>query len=180
MSLPDIATPYDLEQYQDGDPEAIVRQAQGFLRRYCGWHVADAIDEEMVLDGKGSRHMWLPTLQVNDITSVTNAGDEVDLTDDLDWSATGYLELRCGTWTQRPRQVVVTLNHGYEDIPDELIEVIVSIASRAMSSPSGAIRSTTGPFSAEWSAVAPGVAGGLALLQHERAVLDSYKLPPRP
>lgn len=178
MSLPPFVEVTDLEAYQSGDAEAILGQAQGALRAYCGWHVSPDLDETLTLDGQGGRHLWLPSLKVNSITSITELGVVVDL-DDVDWSESGYLERRCGHWTSRPRQIVVELNHGYEDAPAELVEVVVSIASRASSSPSGAVDEGTGPFRAKWSAVAPGVAGGLALLQHERDILDKYKLPPR-
>lgn len=179
MSLPDFAEVPDLTAYRDGEDEAIVRQAQAAVRRYCGWHIAPDYTQTLTLDGPGGRHLWLPSLHVNDVTSVTNEGAEVDLVDGVDWSKTGYLELRSGCWTRRPRQIVVTLDHGFAEIPDELVEIVVSIASRAASSPAGAVEESTGPFRAKWSAVAPGVAGGLALLQHERDILDLYKLPPR-
>lgn len=179
MDLPDFAEVPDLIAYRDGEEEAIVRQAQSAIRRYCGWHIAPVVMETLTLDGPGGRHLWLPSLRVNDIVSVTNAGTSVDLTTGLDWSASGYLELRSGCWSHRPRQIVVELNHGFADIPGELVEAVVSVASRAASSPAGAVEESTGPFRAKWSAVAPGVAGGIALLQHERDMLDLYKLPPR-
>lgn len=179
MTLPpDFVEVDDLELYQSGDADAIVRQAQDFIRAYCGWHVAPALTETLTLDGNGGRHLWLPSLKVNSITSVTHCGDLLD-SDDYDWSESGYLELRCGCWTHRPRQIVVELNHGFDDIPEALVEVAVSVASRAASSPSGAVQEATGPFSAKWSSVAPGVSGGIALLEHERSVLGKFKLPPR-
>lgn len=179
MALPDFAEVSNLTAYRDGEEEAIVRQAQAAIRRYCGWHVAPEVTETLTLDGQGGRHLWLPSLHVNAITSVTNEGVDLDLIDGLGWSASGYLERRGGCWSRRPRQIVVTLSHGFIDIPEDLVEVAVSIASRAASSPSGAVDEGTGPFRAKWATVAPGVAGGVALLQHERDILDLYKLPPR-
>ena len=120
----------------------------------------------------------MPSLKVNAITSVTNCGDVIDPAD-FDWAESGYIELQCAWWTCRPRQIVVALNHGFDEIPDDLVEVAVSIAARASSSPSGAVQESTGPFSVRWSTTAGGVAGGVALLEHERAILDKYKLPPR-
>lgn len=179
MPITDLATAANLTAYREGDDDVIVQQSQAAIRRYCGWHIAPAATQTLTLDGPGGRHLWLPSLHVNSITSVTNAGVEVDMVNGADWSETGYLELRSGCWTRRPRQIVVTLNHGFEDAPADLVEVVVSIASRAASSPSGAVEESTGPFRAKWAAVAPGVAGGLALLQHERDILDLYKLPRR-
>lgn len=178
-ALPDFVDVADIEDYRAGDDAAIVRQAQGVIRRYCGWHVAPEVTETLTLNGSGSGSLWLPSLYVTDIASITDCGDVVDA-DDYDWSTNGYVQRRSGCWTFRARQVVVELTHGYEDIPDELVEVAVSIASRAASSPSGAVQETTGPFSIRYASTANGVAGGVALLQHERDILDLFKLPPRP
>lgn len=178
MSLPPFVEVTDLEAYQSGDADAILGQAEATIRAYCGWHVSPDLTETLTLDGQGGRHLWLPSLKVNSITSVTHLGEPVDL-DDVDWSESGYLELRCGYWTRRPRRIAVTLNHGYEVAPAELVEVVVSIASRAASSPSGAVREQAGQVNFTWATVASGVSGGLALLQHERDILDKYKLPPR-
>lgn len=177
-ALPDFVELADLEAYLAGDQDAMVRQAQAAIRRYCGWHVAPSLTETLTLDGTGSRHLWLPSLHVIDVTAASNDGEDVAL-DDLDWSEAGYLELRCGHWCRRPRSIEVTLEHGFEEGPDDLVEVAAAIAARAISSPSGATREQAGQVSFQWGTVAPGVAGSVALLQHERDILDHYKLPPR-
>lgn len=178
-SLPDFAEVSDLEDYRAGDPATLVRQAQGAIRRYCGWHVAPEVSETLVLNGNGSQSLWLPSLYVTDIASITDCGDVVDV-DDYDWSVNGFVQRRYGCWTFRARQIEVELTHGYDDIPDELIGAAMSIAARAASSPSGAVQETTGPFSVRYATTAEGASGGVALLQHEKAILDRFKLPPRP
>lgn len=170
-ALPDFAEVSDLTDYRAGDDATLLRQAQGAIRRYCGWHIAPEVTETLTLDGRGGSHMWLPSLYVTDIVSVTNEGETVDLVDDLDWSANGFLWLRGGYWTERPRQVVVELTHGYGEIPDELIGVAAAWANRMSTSPAYK-RETTGPFSVE--AFDPG------FLVPERDVLNEFKLPSRP
>lgn len=170
-SLPDFADVTDLDDYRSGDDATLVRQAQGTVRRYCGWHIAPEVTETLTLNGSGSRSLWLPSLYVTDIGSITDCGTTVDA-DDYDWSANGYVQRRTGCWTFRARQIVVDLTHGYEEIPDELIGVAVSLAARRASSPAGYKRETTGPFSVEH--------GGREFLQDELDVLNTFKLPPRP
>jgi hypothetical protein len=170
-ALPDFAEASDLTDYRAGDPATIIAQAQGAIRRYCGWHIAPSVIETITLDGSGSRSLWLPSLHVTDIVSVTDEGTQV-AADDYDWSQTGYIHRRYSCWTSRPRQIVVELIHGYDNIPPELIGVAVSLASRRASSPGGYKRETAGPFSVEF--------GGREFLQEELAVLDQFKLPPRP
>lgn len=178
MTIADFVLTSDLDDFKAGDAEAIVQQVQSAIRSYCGWHVAPSIDETLVLDGRGSRHLWMPSLYVTDVTIVVDEGTTLT-SDDYDWSASGYLERRNGCWSKRPRQVSVTLEHGYEDIPADLIGVAVAVAARSNVSPTGAVRQATGPFSLDFGSF-NGVAGGVALLEHEKAILDRYKLPPRP
>lgn len=178
MTTPDFVTVPDLEAYRAGDDEAIIRQTQAAIRRYCGWHIAPEITETIVLDGDGSRHLWLPSLHVTAVTAVTNGDTVLDVTDDLDWSETGFIELRCSRWTERPRRISVELTHGYEEIPADLVELAVSLAARAASSPSGAISEHAGQVSLTFGTF-NGVAGGLALLAHEKELLSEYRLPQR-
>jgi hypothetical protein len=175
---PDIVDATDLAVYLAGTPESIVRQVQATIRSFCGWHVAPELEEELTLDGRGLNHLWLPTLKVKAIASVTDEGNALT-SDDFDWSESGYLERRTGTWSTRPRQIVVELTHGYAEIPDDLIGAAVAIAARASSSPSGSVREQTGPFARDFGQV-NGVAGGIALLEQEKDILSRYKLPPRP
>lgn len=170
-AVADFVTASDLTDYRAGDPDTLLRQAQAAIRRYCGWHIAPEVTETITLDGSGSRSLWLPSLYVTDIASVTVEGIVKDV-DDYDWSTNGYVSSRFGTWSIRPRQIVVEFTHGYDDIPDDLIGVAVAMAGRAAASPAGPKRQTVGPFSVEWDSPGP--------LQHERDILDQYKLPPRP
>lgn len=172
MQPPDFVEVRDLEAYRDGDDAALVANAQGVIRRYCGWHVAPEVTETLTLDGSGSRSLWLPTLHVLSIDAITDEGVAVN-SDDYDWSSDGYVYRRAGVcWSSRPRQIAVTLTHGFTDIPPELVGVAVSIAARRGSSPAGVRREAAGQVSREY--------GTPDLLLHEQAVLDKFKLPPRP
>ena len=71
------------------------------------------------------------------------------------------------------------MTHGYAETPADVMGVIVGIASRAVASPSGIVASqSSGPSAVSYIA-SNGAAGGVMMLQHEIAILDHYKLPPR-
>lgn len=175
----DFVEANDLELLRSGDDQVIALQVQSAIRSYCGWHIARDHIETVTLDGCGSNHLWLPTLMLHEVTAVTSEGETVDL-DDIDWSKSGYLVNRAGCWSSRPRQTTVTIRHGYELPPEDVVGVAASVALRAASSPAGTVRESTGPFSIQYATTAAGVAGGIAFLEHERAILDRYRLPSRP
>jgi hypothetical protein len=170
-ALPDFVDATDLTAYQSSDADAILRQAQGAIRRYCGWHIAPEVTETVTLDANGTRVLALPSGYVTDVDTITN--EDVTLTsEDFDWSESGYIHHRTGWWTNRPRQVVVTFTHGYAETPDELVGVAVSLAARRASSPAGVRREQAGQVSMEY--------GAREFLADELQVLDRFKIPPRP
>lgn len=172
MPLADFVDTTDLSDFRAGDPATLVGQAQSRIRSYCEWHVAPKITETILVDGRGSPSLQLPSLHVVDVTSITNEGELVD-PDDYDWSADGYVVLNNGGWwSRRPRQVEVVFQHGYEDVPADLVGVAVALASRLATSPSGVKREAAGAVSLEY--------GSSDFFADEREILDRYKLPPRP
>lgn len=177
-AAPDFVESTNLADYTAAAAAEILLQVQAAIRSYCGWHIAPSIQETVKLDGRGSRHLWLPSLYVTEVTAVSNEGTA--LTDvEYDWSESGYIESRYGCWTTRPRQVEVEFTHGYDDIPADVVGVAVAVAARAIASPSGATRQQVGAVALGYATV-NGASGGIALLQHERDILDQYRLPPRP
>ena len=176
MSYAPLASAVDLTKFQVGDASAILEQVGGAIRGYCDWHVAPSVAETLTIDGQGSRHIWLPSLHVTAVSGVKVHGESVE----FDWSETGFLELLTGQTPYRPRAIEVTFTHGHTAVPPEVVEVLVSVANRAISSPTGATREQAGAVSFNWATVAQGVSGGIALLAHEREILDVYKLPKRP
>lgn len=171
MTVSDFVTTGDLDDYQSGDADTLIEQAQSAIRSYCGWHIAPLIEDvEVVLDGRGTRHLWLPSLHVTAVSEITD--ETTTLTsEDYDWSASGYVERRNGYWSERPRQVRVTFSHGYEVVPPDLIGIAVARATRTASSPAGVRRESAGSVSIERD--------GNGFLADELAILDRYKLPPR-
>ncbi len=175
MTIP-LATPDDLEDFQASDPARMLEWVSSVVHGYCGWHISPRLTQTIKVDGDGSRHLWLPSLKVDDVTEVKSDGVTLD-PESYDWSESGYLELRCGRFSSRPRGVEVTLDHGHVFTPGSVMEVVVSIAARSGDTGgntmerAGQVQVSFGTFN--------GVSGGIALLEHEKALLAPHKLPPR-
>ena len=118
--------------------------ARKAVERYCGWHVAPvAEDQTIILDGPGSPLLVLPTLNVVDITAVTEDGVSIDPSY-LTWSKDGRVRKRTIAWWETTGQlhgyfwtntfqgIAVTLTHGYEseDVPD--FEKAVQMVAESM------------------------------------------------
>ncbi|WP_157874168.1 hypothetical protein [Psychromicrobium lacuslunae] len=134
------------------------------------------ITEEMILDGSGSCTLQLPSLMVKEITAAVVDGVTLDA-QTLEWSKSGFVRAT-GRWTNRLRGVRLTVKHGFDAAPD-VVEIIRSVAARAGSSPAGITREQAGQVSITYATVAPGVAGGTVLMEHERAMLEPYRLTGR-
>lgn len=100
--------------------------AVAMVREYCGWHIAPVRTETLTLDGNGSTEMALPTLLLSDLVSCTIDGAEVT---DVEWSTNGTLERR-SRFPRKKRAVVVEVEHGHEDCPDDVLGVIATVAAR--------------------------------------------------
>lgn len=148
------------------------------IRDYCGWHIAPAVDETLIVDGSGGTVQQLPTLRLNSVTSITENGTALEA-DRFEWSADGSIRRCAGYWTPRYRGVVAVVNHGYAEVPENIVSVIVDATSTALAVPVGEDKvddqpETMGPFT--WGESTAEVDFTAAQLR----VLDRYKIPGRP
>ncbi len=173
-----LVSPTQLTAYADGDPLVLLDQAVALVRTYCGWRLGPSVEETLTVDGSGSQFLDLPSMHVTEVSEVVENGTVLDASA-YQWSERGQLWRATG-WTGAFRGVQVTLTHGYDVLPAELTAVISGIVTRAQASPDGAVRVQTGARSVTYSQTAFNVAGGVSLVEHEKWVLDRYKLPPRP
>lgn len=151
-----------------------LRAAEAEVRRYCGWHLAPVITEDLVLDGSGTRTLFLRTLKLRNVVSAEVSGVPVDVST-LEWSEAGFLRAP-GVFPDRLRSVKLTVEHGFYMLPD-VEQIIRDVAGRANASQSYVVREQAGQVSVSASMVASGVAGGVVLMDHERRLLDAYRLP---
>lgn len=150
--------------------------ASAGLRRWAGWHIAPVLEETLTGDGPGGRLLILPTGRLLSVVSVDNAGETVDGAA-VDISRAGMLDLRDGWWSARFGAVSARVRHGWDlaDVPD-ISQVIKQAVAMALASPMGATREQAGTISISWATTAPGVSGGLSLLQRDLELLAPFKI----
>ena len=140
------------------------------VRAYCGWHVAPSVTETVTLDGSDSDVMILPTLHLTNLSTVMNDTVAVD---SPEWSQFGIVRGTC--WTGKYRGVTLTMTHGYDLCPPEIVGVLHEAADRGLE---GSAASQVGQVR---MGGVDGVAGAVAFIIDKRSdILDRYKLPPRP
>lgn len=147
--------------------------AEAAVRKYCGWHIAPVISQDLVLDGSGTGTLFVKSLRLVNVTSAVVDGVVLDVST-LEWSEAGFLRVP-GRWPDKLRSVRLTIEHGFDEAPD-VVAVIRGIAARASASPTGVVREQAGAVSVSMSQVAPGVAGGVVLMDHEKRMLEPYRI----
>lgn len=185
MALPGLLTAAQFSTGTGGkiaasDPRVpiLLAGATAGIRRYCRWHVAPVVEAAAVrFDGPGGHLLVLPTLRLTAVGPLVERG--VPLVDDVDyeWSANGEIRRLRGRWTTRYRAITATFSHGFpaEDTP--LAAIVQQVVANAVASPMGATREQAAQISIQWAQTAPGVAGGISLLERDLALLDLYRLP---
>ena len=167
MALPPLATAADLTDFGYEDvPVALLLRASTRVRRYTRQEITPGTTT-VTLHGVGP---WLlPQRPVTEVTTVVDA-EENQVEHEL--RGQHLHTRRCGPLT-------VTWSHGFSPLPDELVELVCSIASRMASTPAGmhagARTEQAGGESVTWGSDAYG--GTTGLTETERAELD--RLLPR-
>ena len=179
-----LVTPQQLEEYTKGairadDPRAalLLAGASAAVRRFCGWHITPVLTQTMTLDGPGGADLELATLNLEGIVSVVELGQALDVTA-LEWSRLGNIRHPRGCWSSRYRSIVVSIRHGFDDAAD-VQQIVLQVSASALSSPMGVTREQAGQVAVQWATTAPGVSGGVSLLQRDLDVLALYRLNKR-
>lgn len=185
--IPGLASVTDLQDFMEAEltpaAELVLAAATSMVRRYCGWHIHPVISGvDLTVDSFGGCVLALPTLSLLDVISVDqktwtgpNGWQTVDL-DYIDWSDDGYLYRTTGRWPMRPRGVRATITHGLENA-EELQQVVLTMAARALVAPTGAVSQTVGAVSVNYGAGGEGgPGGGVRLYSDQLATLDRYRI----
>lgn len=155
--------------------DSALKAATKRIRNFCGWHIATEQQDTLVLDGQAAAVIYLPTLRVVSIDEVTIDGTEVVFeSDSLQWSQEG--KLWRPSWSVNYRGVQLKYTHGFAEVPDDLVDMTLLIASRDLGSPLGVVREQTLSSSVTWSQTGFNQAGGANLLDSEKDALQAYKL----
>lgn len=154
MTLPDL--------FVGVDPAA-----QAFIRRYCGWHIAPNVTEQVTLKAAGGSLVMLPTLHLTGVAEVTSGGAPVTVSGD-DWWVWGELRL-AGRWVRRGTRVSASITHGYDECPADVQQVAQRVAQSA-TVPVGASAQSAGPYTIKYGQILDG------LDDYSHAVLDHYRI----
>ncbi len=115
------------------DPETVdglLVRASAAFRGATGQHISRRVEDEVRLDGNGSRVLLLPQVPVVAVHSVTVDGDALGA-DDYEWSESGMLR-RAGRWPARYRSVTVVYDHGFNEVPEDVAQAVAEHAAVAM------------------------------------------------
>lgn len=173
MLLP-LATPSELDAYLSGQAPALLAQATDIVRAYCGWHIAPSTEATVTVDPSSCDVTLLPTLMLTAVGAIADADGQPVTFTAANWRTNGVLR-GLGFLP-----LTVTFTHGYAEVPRDVQSVVLAVAARAQVSPDGVTRRQTGAVSEAYSQTGSNVAGGSSLMEHEKAMLDKYRLAPRP
>src|SRR5690349_614831 len=98
-------------------------QAEALVRSYCGWHIAPTREDTYTVRTYASANIFLPSLHVTEVTSVTEAGTALALGDEYLWLAPSGIISRRSRWAN-DAEVVVEFVHGFDEIPAEVTAVV--------------------------------------------------------
>lgn len=105
--------------------EAYAPEVLAGVRGFCGWHIAPVQTGTFTFIANGACALILPTLKVVSVTSITEDGTAVDLSG-VTVRESGIL-WREARWLRSP--IVVTVEHGYEEFPPELVDAMSRFAA---------------------------------------------------
>lgn len=158
---------------------SIAEQATDAVREFCLWRVAPPAEETIVVTGKGAKQLYLPTMHINTVVSITDDGTVLTEGTDFEWEDFGLIERIGGCWSSRRRGVTVVINHGYPKCPGSISQAVVAAVGRGSLAPAGGVVSVgyIGSNAVFSRASAGGPAAGAIFLPHEIANLERFRPP---
>jgi hypothetical protein len=181
LATPEAFAAFRGVTYDPTDVQAILAlsNAEALVRTYCDQSFDLEEDDIVLLDGTGTRSLLLPQLPAIGVTSVSTFDDDdietqLDPTDYVLAGDNGILwRTHRDAWPRGIQNISVTYDHGFETLPSDLLNAIMVIASRGLSSSAGGEvqAEAIGTYSVTY---ADSTSGG-GLQDGERLVLDRYR-----
>lgn len=161
--------PRDLDAYNSGDQEWHLDGALRAVRSYCRWHVGPVQTSTVTLRSEDGATLMLPTLRLVEVQAVTYRQTSLDL-NTVTWDPSGIVTASAGSRYADP--VTVQFTHGYDELPEDVRQVVVALAQGAIDNPSRRLRTEIpGTLADTFAAV-----GAYVLTQHDKDLLDPYRL----
>jgi hypothetical protein len=128
-----LADPAELAIWlgKPADDPLLLNALTAASRRFRGAvrHPVTAVAGDIItLDGTGRDAILLPAAPVTAITSVVLSGTTLVEGTDYEWSADGYLRRIGCLWPCRLRCLVVTYDHGWAEVPQDIQEAVIDQA----------------------------------------------------
>lgn len=120
--------------------EKELRAATETIRNHCRWHVAGVETRTFERVGPFAEHVWLPAMEIAEITEAIIDGYPVDVSAVEFDKSTGWTSL----WGRRRK---VTYTAGFEAVPADLVTLTLELAAGALGSPLGITREQAGGVS---------------------------------
>lgn len=182
MGYPLLAAP------PQGVDEAAWAAACAAVRAYCGWHIAPFVTGDVMRVKSSGRVIILPSLHVENVSEVSIRGSVVDpaqwelmpepviwlgrlpfgdLDYHLEWLS-GVDTVGIGS-TDRPLVATVTMDHGFDACPDDILGVlsdVVQYGSGSIFTQVGQVRHGSSPL-----------VGAASVIRERAATLDPYRRP---
>lgn len=112
------------------------------IRSACGWNISQETVTAEEFDGTGCESIWIPTMNLTSVASVTAAGVAIP--------PTGYRVYRYGRlrrlnayWPADNWTVVITYTHGYAVVPDDVKGACLVLAGSKYQNPGAGLTSYT-------------------------------------
>lgn len=168
---------------------AVLRDASAAFRRAAGNQIISQETSTISVAPYGGR-IRLPQYPVTAISSVVNtASQAVTFVWYLGWyEVVVDSSALLNSWEIEPFRystptvpVTVTYTHGYDPVPDDVIGVVCSLATRALGQTpdaGGIVQEALGGYS--YSVGSAAAQGGFGMLDSERAIAESYRRPAAP
>ena len=141
------------------------------LRQACGWHVAPVVTSTARVRAEGGV-IVLPSLRVTRVVEVKWRGEVIDPAC-YELMPEPVIFLRGRYLSREPVVVEVIFEHGYDEMPGELLSLLGAAASRGSA---GSLVTQVGQVKFGGSGILPGAAEAMAAAP----ALARYRLGPRP
>jgi hypothetical protein len=149
--------------------------AEVIIKTYTKQDIEET-SETVYIDGPRNSALLLPQLPVTTVTTVTEDGTSLTVSEEYFLDDEHGVLYRCSGdryspvyWSQGTLNIAVTYTHGYETIPADVKLVTCSAAGRIFDH-AGVTQETASGYSASYDSASVFLSAG------ERAVLDRYRV----
>lgn len=136
MSVLDL---FDLEAFQGKDPQQALNGALKQVQSFCGWHIAPSQSDTANVWSTDGCALVLPTMYLTAVASVTQNSTVVAATNYLFESYGVIRTLATGTPFLTAYRATVAFTHGYTALPDDVAQVVLSLAQRSLTDTRGLV-----------------------------------------